>query len=83
MAERQGFEPWEGYPSTVFKTVGANYPQHLTVIISGTYILGNNRQYCYFWSAVVQIWSKGSYGIHGGWFLMHGPHLDQMNALPY
>ncbi|SJM94445.1 hypothetical protein CRENPOLYSF1_540033 [Crenothrix polyspora] len=20
MAERQGFEPWEGYPSTVFKT---------------------------------------------------------------
>jgi hypothetical protein len=23
LAERQGFEPWEGYPSTVFKTVGA------------------------------------------------------------
>ena len=20
MAERQGFEPWEGFPSTVFKT---------------------------------------------------------------
>ncbi len=20
LAERQGFEPWEGYPSTVFKT---------------------------------------------------------------
>ena len=25
MAERQGFEPWEGYPSTVFKTAAFDH----------------------------------------------------------
>ncbi len=51
MAERQGFEPWEGYkPSTVFKTVAFNH--------SAT----SPRYFCFLRLPLVE-WATGSNNI--------------------
>jgi hypothetical protein len=47
LAERQGFEPWEGFPSTVFKTAAfdhsATSPEHEYPVIRADPVHSDTR----------------------------------------